>query len=217
MDMKRTEQRRRLSVQEKRRAECFERNKAELEARGYTAQNHTISIVFANVVVLIAAIPFFVLCFMLFFWKNDMEMAEWGVNGCILFLIGLVVMVVVHELIHGLFFGLFAENHFHSISFGIIWKFLTPYCTCSETLKRRPYVIATLMPTLLVGLLPLAVGIGIGSFWLTLLGAAMTLSGGGDILIWIHVLRSHPTEQALLVDHPYECGFVLFDRQEKLK
>ncbi len=48
-------------------------------------------------------------------------------NG-VVFLVAMLVGVVVHELIHGITWACFAPSGWKSISFGVIWKRLTPYC-----------------------------------------------------------------------------------------
>lgn len=62
-----------------------------------------------------------------------------------------LMLTVVHELIHGITWGIFAEKHFQSINFGVIWKMLTLYCHCSVPLKKWQYVLGAAMPTLVLG------------------------------------------------------------------
>ena len=59
-----------------------------------------------------------------------------GLEGLWMFLIVFMILIVVHELIHGFTWGMFAQSKLKAISFGFIWQYLTPYCTCKEPLKK---------------------------------------------------------------------------------
>ena len=69
---------------------------------------------------------------------------------------------VVHELIHGVTWACFAEHGWRSISFGVFWKQLMPYCHCDDPLRLRHYVIGALMPCFIIGILPVIVAYIIG-------------------------------------------------------
>ena len=109
-----------------------------------------------------------------------------------LLFLAILVLLVVHECIHGLTWSLFAPNHFASISFGVIWKALTPYCTCNAPLKRWQYVLGTAMPTLVLGVGLTAAAAVLHQNALFLLAEIMILGGGGDCLIILHMLRYRP-------------------------
>ena len=85
-----------------------------------------------------------------------------------LFVILMAVGIVVHELIHGITFACFAPSGWRSISFGIMWKMATPYCHCNEPLHPRPYIVAALMPLIVLGIIPAVICLVIGSFYLLL-------------------------------------------------
>ena len=79
-------------------------------------------------------------------------------------LIILFAGIILHELIHGLTFLLFCKNGFKSIEFGIMWKYLAPYCHCKEPLPVRPYIIGALMPAIVLGFIPAGIGLITGKF-----------------------------------------------------
>jgi hypothetical protein len=92
-------------------------------------------------------------------------------------------------------------------------EYLTPYCTCKCPLTKGKYIIGALMPLLILGLLPMAVGIGIGSFFWLLLGIIMTVSAGGDIMIVMMIMKyKSQAEDILYLDHPTQAGGVLFEK-----
>lgn len=124
----------------------------------------------------------------------------------------LLALIVVHELIHGIVWGLCLDQKFKGIEFGFIWRLLTPYCTCTKPLKQKAYVIGSAMPTLLLGHLPAVYAVFTGNLFLFLIGMIMITGGAGDKLIQDRIRRSEE-RNALCLDHPYECGVVLFVKQ----
>ena len=107
--------------------------------------------------------------------------------GPLLFLLVFFALIVLHELIHGITWSLFTENRMKDIEFGVMWKYLTPYCTCRKSLKRGQYITGTLMPTIVLGFIP---------------AIASIISG-------------RQSRDTLFHDHPYEAGLVVFDKAEE--
>jgi hypothetical protein len=61
-------------------------------------------------------------------------------------LVGFIVLIaltgiILHELIHGITWAKYTKDGFKSIRFGVLWKFLTPYCHCKEPLLVKHYII----------------------------------------------------------------------------
>ena len=82
--------------------------------------------IFAVVIMVVAAIVFLVPFFWI--WKDKKPTSEllggfgdWGTAFILMF-----VGIVVHELIHGLTWAYYAKSGWKSISFGVMWKLLTP-------------------------------------------------------------------------------------------
>lgn len=210
---------RHLTKAELQRKLRYEQLSLHLEAQGYRKREFTIGLVQANVMAILIMLPFLVGLAALYYGVNPIAPAEGQVTitlpGAALFLAALLLLLVLHELIHGLTWGLFAPSHFRAISFGVIWIALTPYCTCSEPLKRWQYALGGAMPTLVLG-----VGAGILATtlrlpWLFGLAELMLLGGGGDCYILLKIARYRPKRPGvLLYDHPYECGFVAFEPTE---
>lgn len=204
---------RELTPAEKKRKADFEIICEEMAQKGYSKKDLTVGVLKANIMALIIMLPFMAVMALIYDAFNNTTEMVISLKHSILLLLILLCLVVVHELIHGITWGIFAENHFHSINFGIIWSALTPYCTCSEPMKKWQYVLGGAMPTLVLG-----GGIGVvsvvsGQFLLLLLSELMILSGGGDFLIILKILlyRSGKKE-TVYYDHPYECGVVVFEK-----
>lgn len=203
-----------LSPAEQERKEQFQRTCEEMEAKGYRKKDLTVGVLQANIMALVVMLPFVLAVGWIYFAVNPAGAFafETGLWEYWAFLLALIVLVVLHEGIHGLTWGLLAEGRFRSIRFGVIWKALTPYCTCSSPLKRWQYILGGAMPTLILGFGLAAAGIALGSFWVFAVAQLMILSGGGDFFIILKLLLYRPGGEALYYDHPYECGVVVFEK-----
>lgn len=217
---------RELTTAELRRKTAFEDAAAKLEAAGYVRRDLTIGIVKANILAIAYTLPVIIVFGIAFFLAQPGGQVSFSLGASsdadslaailsplvslVAFFIAFAILAVVHELIHGLFWGIFAPSHFKAVEFGFIKKYLTPYCTCSEALSKMQYLIGALMPTIVLGIIPCLVAIATGSLPLFIMGALMTLSGGGDVAIVVGLLR-HRAPSAIYMDHPYECGLVAFE------
>lgn len=209
------EKNRKLSGKEQKRLAVFEETCQKLLHQGYKMTNLTIGIVKANVVVLLLAIPVVALGMLLFAWKNPISLLTPTPQGSLLFIVLFAVLIVVHELIHGLTWSLFSEHHFKDIEFGFMKEFLTPYCTCKVPLSKGHYILGALMPCIILGILPTALGILLGSHLLFWIGIVMILSAGGDIMIVVKVLahrREDGSKEVLVYDHPTQAGSMIFEK-----
>ena len=129
----------------------------------------------------------------------------------ILPLVGLVVAgVVIHEAIHGLVWAFFARDSFRSISFGFMWKTLTPYAHCAEPLEVNAYRLGAFMPGLLLGIIPFFVALITGSgslMWFSLLHT--TAACGDWLILWL--TRSVRAGE-LVEDHPTRAGCYVIEK-----
>ena len=209
------EKNRKLTAKEQRRLAVFEETCERFSQQGYKMTNLTIGIVKANIIVLLLSIPVVAIGVLLFLWKNPLSLLAPNPKGSLLFIVLFAVLVVAHELIHGLTWSLFSEHHFKDIEFGFMKEYLTPYCTCTVPLSKGPYIWGALMPCILLGILPTAIGILLGMPLLFWTGIVMTLSAGGDIMIVIKVLAfksQRESEEILVYDHPTQAGSVIFEK-----
>lgn len=204
---------RELTKAEQQRKEYFEAESEKLVAQGYERKDLTFGVVEANVWAVVVTLPL-ILPFLLAYyvmWGKEWTMLPWW--GYFVGLVLLTAFIVGHELIHGAVFACFAKDGFRSVAFGVIWSMMTPYCTCRESLKRKHYMLAILAPTVVLGILPAAVALTVGSKWILYLGVLMILGGGGDIMCAIK-LATYRTKgkECLFFDHPYEVGLAVFER-----
>ena len=199
-----------LTAREERRKAQFAVTSEKLTAQGYEQKDLIVSVVQANLGSLLM-VPFCLIGAFLYLEKYGFGRWVVSFDSWLAFIVGFLALCVVHEGIHGICWGIFAKNHLKSIEFGIIWSMATPYCTCRDPLNKGQYIFGGVMPTVMLGFGLTAVSIVTGSFFLFLLGEAMFLGGGGDFLILLLILRRAPKgREVLFLDHPYECGVVMF-------
>ena len=116
----------------------------------------------------------------------------------------LFVGIIAHEMLHGLGWSFYAKKGWKSISFGVVWKYLTPYCHCSEPLPIQRYCFGSMLPALVLGILPAIVAMLAGNILLMGFGFFFTFSAAGDFLI-LWMLRKEKAN-ALVQDHPNKIG-----------
>jgi len=202
---------RKLTKAEERRKRTFELLEVQMQEKGYQKVELKLDALKANLLGVAVALPFIVIEIVIYvilygnpFMQNHNEL---------LFFVAMFVGIVVHELIHGITWASFAEKGWKSIEFGIIWKYATPYCTCNEPMKKRPMLLAAIMPTIVLGLLPAVSAIVFAQSFLLLFSIIMIIGGGGDMLIIGNILKYHSKAGELLyLDHPYEVGTIVFEK-----
>lgn len=202
-----------LTPAEAKRKEIFEGKATKLEQEGYVKKDLTVSVFMANVMAIVLMLPIMAGFFWLYYVANGGFSQEFDMISALLFIGLLLVLVVVHELIHGITWSFFTKERFHSIEFGVIWSMLTPYCTCKEELKKWQYILGSIMPTFIVGILPTVLAILLHSELLFEIGLLMIFGGGGDMLITLKILFYREKGSSVYMDHPYKCGVVVFEKE----
>ena len=209
------EEERPLTQAEQRRLERFAGIREKLEGEGYQVRELTAGVVYANEMAIVTTLPICAL-FVWWFFAPGAELKQGKIiefPGILLFALCFIVLIFAHEGLHGLTWGIFAPGHLKSIEFGFIKEYLTPYCTCKETLRRGEYILGLLMPMLLLGILPSLIGVLTGSFFLLGLGLMMILGAGGDFTIFLKILFHRSSgRETLFLDHPTKVGLIVFER-----
>jgi hypothetical protein len=177
------------------------------------AEANLYALVFVIPILLLFGVPYYLLYLRNFTAETLMEFLN--NNRQLLIFSGLWVLIVLfagiilHELIHGIAFLFFCKNGIKSIRFGIMWRFLTPYCHCKEPLKVRYYIIGALMPAVIMGFFPACFGIITGKIVPLLLGIFFSFAAGGDFLI-VWLLRKQPGN-SLVLDHESKVGCYIIE------
>ena len=164
---------------------------------------------FALAIMLVSAIVFMVPFFMI--WSGRKPIGDllggtwhWGIVFALM-----IVGIVVHELIHGITWACYAKSGWKSISFGVMWKMLTPYCHCDEPMRIPGYMMGAIMPCIVLGVLPAIVALFIGSLPLLAWGIFFIAAAAGDI--WMTWLLTKEDRHSLVLDHPPEAGFYIIE------
>jgi len=178
-------------------------------------QANLYSLIFLFPLILLIAIPYYYL------WPeqftNDKIMGYLEAREMLtvfdisIFLLIVIAGIIIHELLHGIGWSFFAKLGWKSISFGIVWKYLTPYCHCSEPLRLKSYRIGSILPAIVLGFLPSAIAIVYGNILLLVFGFFFTFSAGGDFLI-LWLLRKEKSAD-LVQDHPDKIGCIIYANQ----
>lgn len=206
---------RKLTEVEQIRLDAFNEQAAALERDGYVKKDLTISSSKANFLGplygFLTVLPFIVWYFLIV--PQPLAWEKRGLFGTIVLVIFYFILVILHELIHGLTWSRFTKNGFRSIAFGVIWRSLNPYCTCSEPLSKAHYMAGSLMPWFVLGIIPCIVALLMHSGYLLIIGVVMALSAGGDLLIVLEILKQKSDKEMLFLDHPTNIGLVCFEKE----
>ena len=202
-----------LTEKEKIRTEKIEKLKKDLKKQGYQSKDLTMSILKGNLMAFVIGTPVVVLFGILFFKLYPQAFLSFGLFKAIIFFILFCVATVIHECIHGLTWAMYAKNAFHNIEYGFVAGAMTPYCTCLDPLTKQQYIRGSIMPGLILGLIPLVASILTGYFMVFLFGVAMFYGAGGDFAICLKILgyRSK-SKDVIFVDHPTELGLIVFEK-----
>ena len=204
---------RKLTEKELKRKNDFEKLSSEMQQKGYKTKNIIINTQQAKPLCFLIMLPFMALAFWIYYHVNGFDLDCLSLGFVVALIVLISCLTILHELIHGITWGLFAKNHFHSIDFGIIWSSFSPYCTCSELLKKWQYLLGTAMPTLVLGGGSAVAAVMTNQLLIFLLAEYMIASGGGDFLIVLKGMLHHTDKkESVYCDHPYECGFVVFEK-----
>lgn len=154
-------------------------------------------------------------------WKHQFEIKNmqgyvYGMSAgdlslyCLYIVLSILIGIVLHELLHGLTWVLCSNiGGFKSIKFGIIKETLTPYCHCKVPLKRNPYIFGIIMPAIVLGIVPILIGLSLGNLLIYFFGYLFILVAMGDFMITFYLLK-YVSRSSHVQDHPSKIGFFIF-------
>lgn len=188
----------------------------EFDEKRYRKELKIISITKANMLGLFSVIPVILIFggfFILFHGFPSKEAwFDFSTGNFVLDIVFLIAVfllgIVLHELIHGITWALFTKNGFRSIRFGVLWKYLTPYCHCKEPLKVKQYLLGAITPAIFVGFVPAITGLLIASVPVMIYGMLFIVAAIGDFMI-IHLLIKEDMN-SYVQDHPSEAGCYIY-------
>ena len=206
-----------LTEAEIKRQKAFDEKEKKLLEKGYVRKDILISVLTANFVGILLTLPFVAAMALGFYFRNGFpNLGEIMQEKPVMYFVGLGI--VLHEKIHGWFWTIGAENGAKDIEFGFMKETLTPYCTCASPLSKPIYILGSMMPMTILGIVLGIVSVFTGSFVLLLIAALQTIGGAGDILISCMLLfRKTKGKDVVLLDHPTKIGLVAFEKEKEAK
>lgn len=125
------------------------------------------------------------------------------------FIPAIAIGIIIHEAIHGLTWSMAAKIPISDIKFGFQIKTITPFAHCKVPINIVAYRIGTLMPFLILGILPYIFALVTQNP--TVLGFSLFFSfvAIGDLMIlWI---TRDISKDKKVQDHPTEGGVNIID------
>ena len=116
----------------------------------------------------------------------------------------LIIGAALHELLHAVLWIFFTKKGIRSIRFGITESDFSPYIHCTEPLPVWVYQIGTVLPGLVLGIIPAVWAILAGRFWLLMFGFFFSWAASGDFII-LYMIRNLK-KNILVYDHPQKVG-----------
>lgn len=118
----------------------------------------------------------------------------------ILFFIGYIILIVLHEGFHLLGFLLFGKAKMKDLDYGLNLKLGVAYATTKKPLLNKEMRKVLLLPFWTTGVIPTVIGFIIGSNLIVLLGAWLIAGAIGDFYMYKE-LKKYPNE-VLVKDDP---------------
>lgn len=116
----------------------------------------------------------------------------------------IIAGALMHELIHALSWVAFTKKGIKSFKFGFSKTDFSPYIHCTEPLKISVYRIGTIMPGIILGLVPVILSLFTGKTMMFLFGVFFLWAASGDFMV-LWLIRK--LDKNLLVqDHPEKIG-----------
>lgn len=124
----------------------------------------------------------------------------WTVIGVVVY----AVSAVIHEVLHIVAMVLVARVPLSSLRFGMRLSEGVLYVHTDRAMTAAAYRVVLLLPAVVQGILPAAIGTVVGIGWLVLYGYVMIVSAIGDFAV-LQLIRPLGTD-AIVRDHPAKIG-----------
>jgi hypothetical protein len=124
----------------------------------------------------------------------------------IFYIASLAAGIICHELLHGLAFSKFSIQGFKHVKFGFNAKALAPYAHCKVPLERNYYMLALLLPGVILGLIPATIALIIGDVLFYAWSLFFILAAIGDFILLFRIMFI--SKEHIISDHPSKVGFI---------
>ncbi|MDQ0429180.1 hypothetical protein QOZ98_002008 [Planomicrobium stackebrandtii] len=131
---------------------------------------------------------------------NEPLVFHFSLGGILFFLIGYVVLIVVHEVFHLIGFVVFGKVPVSSLNYGISLKMGIAYATTSRPVQNHAMRKVLLLPFWTTAFFPTVLGFWFDSQVLVLLGAMLTAGAFGDFVMFCELRKEK--NAAWIIDDP---------------
>jgi len=131
--------------------------------------------------------------------------------GLLLFLLGYLVLIILHEVTHLIGFVVFGKVPWRSLNYGFNLKLGVAYATTNEAVRTKAMRKVLILPFWATGALPAVIAIAINSPLLALLAALLIAGAAGDFAM-IKELRS-VDDDAWIKDDPELPKLYVFEEK----
>jgi hypothetical protein len=163
-----------------------------------------------NIVLFIISFLFFGGIFILIWGLNHTwhEANEYIFNAFITIPV-IIGGIFLHEGLHALTLLLFSNTKIKDLKAGINWINFTPYIHCKHAVSVSKYRISSASPAIILGIVPVILGISIGFFPFLFFGIIFIITAGADILSILKIRKVKGNY--LASDHPDKAGCTVFE------
>ena len=162
----------------------------------------TISALRANLVAFAIAVPLAALQGFIFIALFGMGVASAAWTTALLSLV--IGGMILHEMLHVWGFRLFGRVPDTAVRLGFNWRAFAPFAHVSVPVTAAAYRQAALLPGVVLGVLPAAAGMAVGSGLVVAFAVIMQVAALGDVLIVWQLRDVGPDEY--VSDHPSRIG-----------
>lgn len=165
----------------------------------------SISVMKANLYAVLTSLPFILLFSInyIYLWGVESFSKGFIIFNFRYFLPVILIGIPIHKIIHWIVL-IIGKKSVKNVKFGFHIKVLSPYVHCKEPVAVQLYRIATIMPGIILGILPSVYGIITGGSLILFWGLVFIFAAGGDLLV-LWLTRKVSIDEYVL-DHPKKAG-----------
>lgn len=126
-----------------------------------------------------------------------------------LLIIGMIVLVCIHEAIHLIGFRYIGGVPWSELTWGVNWKLGVAYAHSKQAITVKQMKKVLILPFLPTGILPIVIGLATNMPSISFLGILLTAGCMGDIALYQKVSKF--PDDALVKDHPSKPQFTVYE------
>lgn len=130
-------------------------------------------------------------------------------SGIAYFIIGYIVLIILHEIFHLIGFVVFGKVPFASLTYGLELSKGYAYATSSAPLQNRPMRKVLLLPFWTTAVIPTIIGFWIQDQVLVLLGAMLAAGAAGDFFMYRELRKEK--DDAWILDDQSQPRLYVYD------